>query len=64
MNPVQMFRGSRCDVAKHAVLLGCDTPLVNGQFPIFQTTHCLHVQGVKQSKTTQLQHYTAHYNLL
>jgi hypothetical protein len=51
MSPVQMFRGSHINIAKDSVLLGCDTHLLSAQFPIFQTTHCLHVQGVKQSNT-------------
>jgi len=50
MSPVQIFWGSHSDVPKHAILLGWHTHSVNEQFPIFQTTHCLRVQGAKQSK--------------
>jgi len=61
-----MFWGSHSDVAKDAILLGCDTQSVNEQLPIFQTTYCLHVQGAKQCKvhTVTTTHCTEHYNLL
>jgi hypothetical protein len=66
MRPVQMFWGSHSDVAKDAILLGCDTHSVNEQFPIFQTIHCLRVQGAKQSKanTVTMLHWTLQHSVM